>query len=164
MVSPLTDPNQAERDRYWLQMAIDLSRRCPHSSTAFSVGAVIVSSDGNVIADGYSREGGPHMHAEERALGKVQPGDPRLGAATIYSSLEPCSQRRSGPRTCVQLIVAAGIRRVVFALREPSTFVDGKGAEELRDAGVTVVEFPQLAGDVAAVNSHLLRKPSDAGP
>ena len=59
--------------------------------------------------------------------------------------MEPCSTRASRPRSCTQLILAAGITRVVFAWREPSIFVDGRGAELLAAAGVEVVEVPELA-------------------
>jgi diaminohydroxyphosphoribosylaminopyrimidine deaminase / 5-amino-6-(5-phosphoribosylamino)uracil reductase len=41
----------------------------------------------------------------------------------MYSTLEPCSQRKSRPRTCAQLILAAGIGRVVIVCLEPSLFV-----------------------------------------
>jgi pyrimidine deaminase RibD-like protein len=145
----------ARRDRSWLQAAIDLSRRCPPSAAAFSVGAVIVDADGNQIASGFSRETDPHVHAEESALARTDPGDARLQGATLYSSLEPCSSRRSRPRSCSQLIVDAGVNRVVFALREPPLFVDCRGAEDLAAAGVQVVEVPELAEQVRAVNSHL---------
>jgi diaminohydroxyphosphoribosylaminopyrimidine deaminase/5-amino-6-(5-phosphoribosylamino)uracil reductase len=145
----------ASADRRWLEDAIELSKECPPSKTAFSVGAIIVSADGDVIATGYSREGDPHDHAEETALAKVE-GDPRLVSSTIYSSLEPCSKRSSHPLTCTQLILAAGIPRVVLAWREPNIFVDCEGAELLRAAGCEVVEIPDLAPAVRAVNAHLL--------
>ncbi|WP_214416493.1 deaminase [Sphaerisporangium fuscum] len=142
-------------DRRWLEETIELARRCPVSTTAFAVGAVIVGAGGEVLATGYSREGDPHDHAEEAALAKVAPGDPRLASATIYSSLEPCTTRASRPRACTELIIAAGIRRVVFAWREPDVFVDCTGAETLREAGVEVVEIPALAPGVREVNAHL---------
>jgi pyrimidine deaminase RibD-like protein len=144
-------------DERWLRQAIELSRSCPVSSTAFSVGAIVVDAGGNVLATGYSRQGGdPVVHAEEAALATLADGDPRLAAATIYSSLEPCSTRASRPRPCAELIVAAGIGRVVFAWREPELFVDCHGAENLRAAGVEVVEMPDLAPLVRDVNAHLL--------
>ncbi len=77
-------------DRAWLAQAIELSRRCPPSPSAFCVGAVVVAADGTVMATGYSRETSPHNHAEEAALAKIDPADPRLAGATLYSSLEPC--------------------------------------------------------------------------
>lgn len=143
-------------DRAWLEQAIELSRRCPPSTTAFSVGAIVVGADGAELARGYSREVDEHVHAEEAALARLDADDPRLIAATIYSSLEPCSQRKSRPRTCTQLILAVGLARVVFAWREPATFVaDARGAELLAQAGVWVVEVPELAAAVRKVNGHL---------
>lgn len=146
----------AARDRHWLQAAIDLSRRCPPSDGAYSVGAVIVGTDGSEIARGYSRETDPTVHAEEVALARTAAGEAR--GATLYSSLEPCSLRRSRPLSCARLIRDAGVGRVVFALREPTLFVDCRGAEELAEAGVEVVELPDLAEQVLEANGHLLAR------
>ena len=64
--------------------------------------------------------------------------------------------RKSRPRTCTQLILAAGIRRVVTAWREPSLFVaDARGSELLAAAGVTVVELPEFADRAMEPNRHL---------
>ncbi|MFF5788574.1 deaminase [Streptomyces sp. NPDC012693] len=145
-----------DEDLRWMQRAIDLAALCPPAAGAYSVGAVIVIEDGTELAAGYSREADPRGHAEEAALAKVPTGDPRLGTATIYSSLEPCSQRSADRTPCAQRILEAGIPRVVIAWREPSLFVDDCiGYELLLDAGVTVVELPELAGAARAVNSHL---------
>lgn len=152
MTRPRPDP---ATDRRWLQAAVDLARLCPPSERAFSVGAVIVAG-GEEISRGYSRETDLRVHAEEAALAKLDPADPSLPQATIYTSLEPCSTRRSRPRTCTQLILAAKIPRVVFAWWEPLLFADCRGAEELRAAGVLVVEMPGLAQAVREVNAHLL--------
>ena len=133
---------------------MELSRLCPPSDSAFSVGAVVVGEDGEVLATGFSREQEDHDHAEEVALRKLGP-DPRLRHATLYSSLVPCGARASRPVTCVRHIVAAGIPRVVFAWREPRLFTDGAGAEQLRAASVAVTEMPELAERARAVNAHL---------
>jgi riboflavin-specific deaminase-like protein len=151
-------------DHRFLRWAIELSRLCPPSESAFSVGAVIVAEDGEVLATGFSREQEEHDHAEEVALRKLAArklgfGDPRLRRASIYSSLVPCGARASRPVTCVQHIIAAGIPRVVFAWREPRLFTDGEGAEQLRAAGLAVTEVPALADRAAAVNAHLLTHP-----
>jgi pyrimidine deaminase RibD-like protein len=150
----MTDTRPGDRD--WLFAAIDLSRRCPPSTTAYSVGAVVVNGHGQELARGYSRDSGPHIHAEQSALGKLAGSGIDLSTATIYSSLEPCSTRRSPLRPCTQLILAAGIRRVVFALREPPIFVDCHGVELLQAAGVTVIEMTDLANQVMDINAHLL--------
>jgi pyrimidine deaminase RibD-like protein len=147
-----------------MTLAIELAWQCPRSSESFSVGAVIIAVDGTELARGFSREGGdPHVHAEEAALAKLAPGDPRLAGATLYSTLEPCSQRKSRSRSCTSLILATrsgagqdGIGRVVIAWREPSLFVsDCQGAELLGQAGVEVTELPELAEPAKAPNLHL---------
>lgn len=143
-------------DYDWLRLACDLARLCPPSPSAFSVGAVVVAADGRELARGHSREGGPHEHAEEAALAKIPPDDPRLPGATVYSSLEPCGRRLSRPRPCSRLIADSGVRRVVLAWREPPLFVDGHGAGDLAAAGVTVVEIPELAEAARGPNAHLL--------
>src|SRR5579875_2001699 len=166
--------------------AIELSRRSPISWRAYSVGAVLAAPDGSVIATGYSRERDPADHAEEVALAKAaergwpdggQPRSPGSGSpgsgspgsgspvpasvgsasqATLYSSLEPCLHRSSRSRPCAELILAAGLRRVVIPWLEPPVPAPGGGAAWLRDRGVTVIEAPSLAGRARAVNAHLL--------
>lgn len=144
-------------DRDWLVRAIELSKRCPPSETAFSVGAVIVGADGEVLSEGFSREVDAVNHAEEAALGKLAADDPRLRTATVYSTLEPCGQRASRPHPCAELLVAAGVARVVMAWREPSLFVAAcQGTELLTAAGIEVVELPELAEAARAVNAHLV--------
>jgi riboflavin biosynthesis pyrimidine reductase/pyrimidine deaminase RibD-like protein len=142
------------QDHRFLRWAIELSRQCPPSATAFSVGAVVVDETGEVLATGYSREQEDHDHAEEVALRKLG-RDPRLRHATLYSSLVPCGARASRPVTCVQHILAAGIPRVVYAWDEPALFTVGDGDDQLRAAGVTVTEIPALAGTAREVNAHL---------
>jgi len=159
---PASDPGargRAGADAAWLRQAIELSMCCPRSQSAFSVGAILAGADGELIATGFSRELDPRDHAEEVALAKAGPAagdDLRLAGATLYSSLEPCAARASRPLPCAELIVAAGLRRVVIAWLEPPVFVRGGGAARLRAAGVEVVEIPGLAAAARAVNAHLL--------
>jgi pyrimidine deaminase RibD-like protein len=154
--APGTGPAACAADRAWLARAIDLSRRCPPSRTAYAVGALIVAAGGAVLATGYSREASPHDHAEEVALAKLGPAAPGLGGVTLYSSLEPCRFRASRPRPCAELIIEAGLRRVVIAWLEPPVLAAGGGAAMLREAGITVVEIPGLAAEARAVNAAIL--------
>ena len=155
-------------DARWMRLAVKLAWLCQPSATAYSVGAVIVAADGTELSRGFSRDSDRVVHAEESALGKLAPGapgapgapdapgDPRLPGATIYSTLEPCSRRKSRPRSCTELIIASGIRRVVIAWREPALFVaDCRGYELLEQAGVEVTELPAFSEQAAAPNRHL---------
>jgi pyrimidine deaminase RibD-like protein len=139
-----------------MNQAIVLAEKCPRVEGAFSVGAVIVA-DGEAISTGYSRETDPKVHAEESALDKLDANDPRLARATIYSTLEPCSERATKTRPpCTERILQAGIPAVVIAWREPSTFVeDCVGVEKLREHGVEVIELAELADAAMAMNRHL---------
>lgn len=151
---PDRDLSSPDRDRRWLSAAIELSRRSPRTPTNYAVGAVVVGPAGDVLATGYTGESGPRDHAEEAALAKVAGVD--LTGATIYSSLEPCTTRSSRAGTCTDLILAAGLRRVVIALREPLLFADCRGVETLRDAGVEVIEIGDLGRLVREVNADVL--------
>jgi len=141
---------------HWMNRAIELAELCPVAEGAFSVGAVIVA-DGEEISTGYSRETDEKVHAEESALDKLDADDPRLKRATIYSTLEPCSERATKTRVpCTDRILQAGIPEVVIAWREPSTFVeDCIGVEKLKDNGVSVIELPELADAAVSMNRHL---------
>lgn len=141
-------------DRRWMQLAIEQSRLCPPSDSAFAVGAVIIDAEAAELARGFSRETG-RVHAEESALGKLGP-DPRLTGATLYSTLEPCSTRASRPDSCTRLTIKAGIARVVVAWREPPIFVERcEGVELLRAAGLTVDLLPEFETAAKEPNLHL---------
>ena len=97
------------------------------------VGAVIVDEHGTILGEGWHEYyGGPH--AEIRALEQSRGA---ASGATLYVTLEPCCHFGKTP-PCSQAIIAAGIVRVVAAMRDPNPRVDGVGIEELRSAGITV--------------------------
>lgn len=98
------------------------------------VGAVILSPDGAVLAEGWHR-GAPTPHAEVDALSKLAPGAAR--GATAIVTLEPCNHTgHTGP--CSLALIDAGISRVLYAVDDPGV-VSGGGAERLRAAGIEVV-------------------------
>jgi pyrimidine deaminase RibD-like protein len=138
-----------KKDMVFLHQAIELSKKCVPISTAFCVGAVIVDTHGKIITTGYSRETDQHKHAEEIAIEKAFQKKINLTGSTLYSSLEPCGERLSGRKTCVQWIIETGIKRVIFAVYEPPKFVKGKGEELLQKAGVET--FFLETGDTIAI-------------
>jgi len=115
--------------------AIRLARRGQYTTHPNPrVGCVLVKS-GEVIAEGWHQHtGGPH--AEAMALANA--GD-LARETTAYVSLEPCSHHGRTP-PCAEALVAAGVSRVVVAMRDPNTQVNGQGVDRLRAAGLEVVE------------------------
>lgn len=135
----------------------ELSRLSPPSPTHYAVGAIIVDHNGVALATGYTGETDPRYHAEGGALAKLAGRrDLDLSQATIYTSLEPCTARKSQPDPSINLILAAGIERVVLALRGPLLFADCDGVETLRQRGVDVVETSDLGDLVGEINAHVL--------
>ncbi|GAB6902154.1 cytidine/deoxycytidylate deaminase family protein [Kineosporia succinea] len=151
-----------DTDRRRLTRAVELSRRSPLSPTHYAVGATVFSAEGQLLAGGFTGETDPAYHAEEAALAKLTGTD--LRGATIYTSLEPCTFRRSRPVPCTQLILDAGLTRVVLALREPSLFADCVGVQTLVDAGVEVLEIADLGPVVREINAHLLQHGEEGRP
>lgn len=147
-------PDRTEEDLHYLRQAIALSRRCTPCATSYRVGAVIVTRSGDRFT-GYTHETSPTHHAEQEAILKATAAGADLHGASIYSSMEPCSTRSSEPESCSELILRHGFSRTVFALYEPSCFVCCEGAVRLRKGGVEVRVYPQLAGEVRAINGHL---------
>lgn len=96
------------------------------------VGCVIVRGE-RIVGEGYHRKfGGPH--AEVHAL---RDAGPAARGATCYVTLEPCCHFGKTP-PCTDALIAAGVKRVVVAMRDPFPKVRGKGCRSLQRAGIKV--------------------------
>ncbi|MGC1784210.1 MAG: bifunctional diaminohydroxyphosphoribosylaminopyrimidine deaminase/5-amino-6-(5-phosphoribosylamino)uracil reductase RibD [Acidobacteriaceae bacterium] len=120
-------------DEVWMERALALAETSVGlSSPNPAIGCVLVK-DNVVIGEGF------HVyddkdHAEIVAL--KQAGK-RAEGATAYVTLEPCSHHgRTGP--CADALIAAGIARVVTAVRDPNPQVSGRGLDRLQAAGVSL--------------------------
>lgn len=147
-------PDTSAEDRRYLALAVAEGFRCTPGPGSYCVGAVIVLPDGRTFT-GYTHETSPTHHAEQEAIRKALDAGAELRGAAIYSSMEPCSQRKSEPESCTRLILRHGFARVAFASYEPDRFVCCRGAQTLREAGVDVRVYPEMAGGVREANAHL---------
>ncbi|HUD83506.1 MAG TPA: bifunctional diaminohydroxyphosphoribosylaminopyrimidine deaminase/5-amino-6-(5-phosphoribosylamino)uracil reductase RibD [Candidatus Saccharimonadales bacterium] len=120
-------------DLDFMRRALRLARRgFGRTSPNPMVGAVLVR-DGAVIGQGWHRRAG-QPHAEIEALSNS--GNKARGA-TLFVTLEPCCTHGRTP-PCTDAIIAAGVRRVVAAARDPNPAHSGKGLEILERAGIAV--------------------------
>jgi diaminohydroxyphosphoribosylaminopyrimidine deaminase / 5-amino-6-(5-phosphoribosylamino)uracil reductase len=115
-----------------MRRAMALSLHSPAFNENPRVGAVLINDAGEIIAEGWHKGAGT-PHAEVDALSKIS--DAR--GLTAVVTLEPCNHSgKTGP--CAQALIAAGVKRVVFAAFDPGA-TEGGGRFTLEQAGIEVV-------------------------
>lgn len=112
----------------------------------------VVAKDGQLIGRGFHQRAG-EAHAEIFALREA--GAAARGA-TAYVTLEPCSHHGRTP-PCAEALLAAGVTRVVIAMQDPHTVVNGAGARLLQEAGVTV-ESGLMQAEAEDLNPGFLQR------
>ena len=147
-------------DRAWLAAAIALSQR-GHGRTAPNpnVGCILCDAGGHVVGRGWTQPGG-RPHAEAMAL--AQAGAAARGG-TAYVTLEPCAHESPRGPCCTDLLIEAGVARVVVALGDPDPRTDGQGIARLRAAGIGV-ETGLLADAARAAMAGFLTRRREARP
>ena len=97
------------------------------------VGTVVVDERGEIAGEGFYLYD-QVKHAETLAL---EQAGARARGGTAYVSLEPhAHQGRTSP--CTELLINAGIKRVVAPIEDPNPKVSGRGFARLRQAGIEV--------------------------
>jgi diaminohydroxyphosphoribosylaminopyrimidine deaminase/5-amino-6-(5-phosphoribosylamino)uracil reductase len=108
------------------------------------VGAVVLDVDGAIVGEGVTQPiGGDHAE-----VGALRAAGDRARGGTVVATLEPCSHSgRTLP--CTDVIRAAGVSRVVYALTDPHPAAAG-GGRQLADGGIDV-EADVLPAEADAV-------------
>ena len=123
-------------DRHMLARALDLAARGGAAVAPNPRVGAVITRDDEIVAEGYhAAYGGPH--AEAVALERA---GSRARGTTLYCNLEPCSYSAPDKHNgaCTDLIIAAGVARVVVGQLDPNPRVRGGGVAALRAAGVEV--------------------------
>lgn len=132
--------------------ALGLARRGPAHGPNPRVGCVLLAPDGRRLAEGW-HDGAGTPHAEAAAVAAARAAGLDLAGSTAVVTLEPCAHTgRTGP--CADLLLAAGVARVVLAVDDPNPEAAG-GAERLRAAGVDVVRGVRRAAGEALLRIWL---------
>ena len=122
------------------------------------VGAVVLAADGSLVGEGFhERAGGPHAE-----VGALRQAGERARGGTLVVTLEPCCHHGRTP-PCSEAVIAAGIQRVVLAMRDPNPQVAGGGIAQLRAAGLTVIEGVAEA-QARALNGAFLHRIATGRP
>ena len=113
------------------------------------VGAVITSATGEFISEGF------HQGADHAEVVAINAAKSIPAGAIIYVTLEPCNHQGKTP-PCTQAIIAAGIKKVLYAVGDPNPIAAG-GGEHLRESGIEV-EDGLLESEAAFDNRAWLTK------
>ncbi len=117
-----------------MRRALDLARDAPRpTSPNPTVGAVIVSPEGEIIAEGVTQPP-PGPHGEVVAL---QQAGERARRAVLYVTLEPCNHHGRTP-PCTKAIIDAGIAEAHYAVEDPDPTAK-HGHRALAAAGIRLV-------------------------
>lgn len=139
-------------DHLMMARALRLAERGAYTTRPNPMVGCVITQDGEVVGEGFhARAGEPH--AEILAL---QAAGERARGATVYVTLEPCAHvGKTGP--CADALVAAGVSRVVAAMRDPFPQVDGEGFKKLDAAGIAV-ESGLMESQARALNRGWLSR------
>ncbi|PVU97901.1 hypothetical protein BB559_001856 [Furculomyces boomerangus] len=148
--------DELEKAFEFMNLAILQAYMSVNVNTAFNVGSVIVIDD-VVSSTGYSRELEGNKHSTECALEKLDNIRMARGAV-LYTTLEPCSYRLSGKKSCAQRIIECGFQKVFFGVKEPDTFSRCEGVSVLVSAGIDVVCMKMLEEACLEPNRSLLNR------
>lgn len=122
-------------DEYFMQQTLKLAKKgLGWTNPNPLVGAVIVKS-GKIIGEGYHRRVG-FPHAEVEA---IKAAKQTVKGATLYVNLESCTHYGRTP-PCSDAIIRSGIKRIVYATKDPNPKVSGKSEALYKKTGIAVTE------------------------
>ena len=135
----LAETDFSSHDKRWMRLAsLYAGRAQGHSWPNPAVGCVLVSADNCLIAVGSTQAGGrPHAEADALLNAEQAGRADELKGGIAYVTLEPCAHKGRGP-ACADLLVQAGLSRIVYAVDDPDKRVNGQGHARLIKGGLTV--------------------------
>jgi diaminohydroxyphosphoribosylaminopyrimidine deaminase/5-amino-6-(5-phosphoribosylamino)uracil reductase len=139
-------------DEVAMRRALEIAKRGLYSTQPNPRVGAVLARDEEIVGEGWHERAG-EPHAEPIA---IREAGERARGATAYVTLEPCNHHGRTP-PCVEVLLAAGVRRVVYAIADPNPRVTGAGAKRLADSGL-IVQSGLLAADAEALNAGFLMR------
>lgn len=152
------EPGFSPGDERAMNRALTLARRGRYTVAPNPLVGAVVTNGGEIVGEGWHRRAGGE-HAEATALRVA--GNSALDG-TLYVTLEPCNHHGRTP-PCADRVIESGVKRVVYAHRDPNPEVTGGGGDRLRAVGVRV-EGGLLAGQAVELNVPFLTRVAHRRP
>ncbi|MGD0896764.1 MAG: deaminase [Thermoguttaceae bacterium] len=166
MLAEAADTRVTDLDfqRKFMEMAVAEARKSkPEDGRTHPKVGVVVVKDGEVLARAYRGELGAGDHAEFTALEKKLP-EVAVAGATVYTTLEPCTNRNHPKLPCACRLIERKVKRVVIGMHDPNRTVYGGGWARLQEAGIVTADFESdLKEEIKEMNRDFIRSQAEAG-
>jgi len=135
-------PEIQESNLEAMRLAIDNAKKSISEEGKLSpkVGASIIK-DGKLLGVSFRGQMGAGDHAEYTLFEKILKGQDVSGA-TLFTTLEPCTDRKNH-KTCSEWIIEKGIKHVVIGNLDPNPKIYNNGCKKLKAAGIEISYFPR---------------------
>ena len=120
------------------------------------VGVVLVRPDGR-ITTAYRGELRDAEHAEFTLLERKCVNE-NLRGSVVFSTLEPCFERKEPKIACCRRLAKARVGKVYVGTTDPDPTVNGKGIKYLQDHGVEVEMYPhEFQKEIELLNAEFIK-------
>ena len=120
-------------DEHFMKIALELAAKGRGFTSPNPMVAAVIVKYGRRVGTRYHQAAGS-AHAEVNAIDNA---GIHAKDATLYVNLEPCNHTGKTP-PCTAKILAAGISRVVIAIKDPNPEVQGEGMDYLKHRGINI--------------------------
>lgn len=125
------------------------------------VGAIIADKDGNILQRAHRGEK-PGCHAEFLCIKKAKDNGQNLSDCMLFATLEPCTARGPGKKSCSKHIIESGLKKVYIGMLDPNPVICGRGETRLRFY-INVERFPSyLVKELEAINDDFIALHKDS--
>ena len=156
---------QRDADRQFMELAVEEAAKSRGEPGKVSPRvAAVIARGRDFIASAYRGENSIGEHAEYIALeGKCE--SLALAGATVYTTLEPCTNRNDPKVPCAERLIRRKVARVVIGMLDPNEVIRGRGILTLRKANIQVDLFPpDLMNRLEELNRDFIKLHERAAP